>query len=323
MTANNRPLDPGADTPGARPLDRDASSLGAAGGRETAPDEHPDTSRAPRNGRPGRRGVFTRLAAPRAPRSRLRRRAWAGARMVAALALVGGLYAAFAPNVQAEDSSTLSGAAQQGQTLYDSSCITCHGRNGQGVPGRGPSLIGVGSAAVEFQVTTSRMPLNQQQSEADRKKPTFSDDQARDIGAYIEALGGGPQLPDGSDLHSNGNISAGGDLFRVNCSSCHAFGMGGGALSSGKYAPSLSNATDRQIYAAMLTGPENMPMFGNDQLTPQEKQDIIAYIRHQTNDQDPGGFGLGRLGPVPEALVIFLVGIVALVFAALWIAGKS
>jgi ubiquinol-cytochrome c reductase cytochrome c subunit len=267
--------------------------------------------------------VFTRLGAPRAPRSRLRRRVGAGVRLVGALMLVGGFYAAFAPNVQAEDSTTLSGAAQQGQTLYDSSCITCHGRNGQGVPARGPSLVGVGSAAVEFQVTTGRMPLNQQQSQADRKKPTFTDDQARDMGAYIEALGGGPQLPDGTDLHSNGNVADGGELFRVNCSSCHAFGMGGGALSSGKYAPSLDDATDRQIYAAMLTGPENMPVFGDNQLTPQEKQDIIAYIAHQTNDQDPGGFGLGRLGPVPEALVIFLVGLVALVFAALWIAGKS
>ena len=280
-----------------RPLDRGASSLG--------------------------RGIFARFGTPRAPRSRLRRRIGSGVRMVAALMLVGGFYAAFAPNVQAEDPTTLSGAAQQGQTLYDQSCITCHGRNGQGVPDRGPSLIGTGSAAVEFQVTTGRMPLTQQQNQADRKKPLFSDDQARDIGAYIEALGGGPQLPDGTDLHSNGSVDAGGELFRMNCAACHGFGMGGGALSSGKSAPSLADATDRQIYAALLTGPENMPVFGDNQLTPQEKQDIISYIRNQTDDQDPGGFGLGRLGPVPEFLVIFLVGLVGLVFATLWIAGKS
>jgi ubiquinol-cytochrome c reductase cytochrome c subunit len=264
-----------------------------------------------------------RLAAPRAPRSRMRRRIGSALRMAAALALAGGIYAGFAPGVHAEDTSTLSGAAQQGQTLYDSSCITCHGRNAQGVPNKGPSLIGVGSAAVEFQVTTGRMPLTQQQNQADRKKPTFSDDQARDIGAYIEALGGGPQVPAGDDFHSGGNLASGGELFRVNCSSCHAFGMGGGALSSGKYAPSLAEATDRQIYAAMLTGPENMPVFGDNQLSPQEKQDIIAYVQHQTGDQDPGGWGIGRLGPVPEALVIFLVGLVSLIFAALWIAGKS
>jgi len=271
----------------------------------------------------GTRRLLRRLGTPTAPRTRARRRVGSAIRLIAALMLVGGLYAGFAPSVQAEDTSTLSGAAQQGQTLYDSSCITCHGRNAQGVPNKGPSLIGVGSAAVEFQVTTGRMPLTQQQNQADRKKPTFSDDQARDIGAYIEALGGGPQLPDGTDFHSNGDIAAGGELFRVNCSSCHAFGMGGGALSSGKYAPSLADATDRQIYAAMLTGPENMPVFGDNQLSPQEKQDIIAYVQNQKSDQDPGGWGIGRLGPVPEFLVIFLVGMVFLIFTSLWIAGKS
>jgi ubiquinol-cytochrome c reductase cytochrome c subunit len=276
--------------------------------------------------RPSRRRrtrLLRRLVTPTGPRSKLRRRFGSAVRMLAALLLVGGLYAAFAPGVQAEDTSTLSSAAQQGQSLFNATCISCHGRNAQGVPNKGPSLIGVGSAAVEFQVTTGRMPLTQQQNQADRKKPVYSDDQARDIGAYIEALGGGPQLPAGDDFHSNGDVATGGELFRVNCSSCHAFGMGGGALSSGKYAPSLGEATDRQIYAAMLTGPENMPVFGDNQLSPQEKQDIIAYVQHQTGDQDPGGWGIGRLGPVPEALVIFLVGLVALIFASLWIAGKS
>jgi len=164
--------------------------------------------------------------------------------------------------------------------------------------------------------------MTRQESQAERKKPQFTDDQARDMGAYIQALGGGPALPPGNDLHSNADISLGGELFRVNCSSCHSFTAGGGALSSGKYAPSLQ-ATDRQIYAAMLSGPQNMPVFSDSQLTPKDKEDIIAYIQTLKQDQDPGGWGLGRLGPVPEGLVIFLVGLVALIFAMLWIAGKS
>jgi ubiquinol-cytochrome c reductase cytochrome c subunit len=281
--------------------------------------------RAARGRVPGdrRRGILIRLAGPRAPRSKVGRRVGAGIRMVIALILVGGFYAWFAPGVHAEDTSQLSPAALAGQSIYNNSCVTCHGALGQGVPKRGPSLIGVGSASVEFQVTTGRMPLSQQQAQADRKKPMFSDDQARDIGAYIQALGGGPQLPDGTDLHQNGDISQGGELFRVNCSACHAFGAGGGALASGKYAPSLSESTDRQIYAAMLSGPESMPVFGDNQLTPQEKEDIIAYIQNLKGDQDPGGWNIGRLGPVTEGLVIFLVGIVVLVFITLWIAGKS
>jgi ubiquinol-cytochrome c reductase cytochrome c subunit len=73
----------------------------------------------------------------------------------------------------------------------------------------------------------------------------------------------------------------------------------------------------------MLTGPQNMPVFGDNQLTPDEKKSIISYIQAQKGDQDPGGSGIGRTGPVPEGLVVFLVGIVGLLIATLWIAGKS
>lgn len=243
--------------------------------------------------------------------------------MVAALALVGSVYAAFAPaTASAQDTPTLSASAQNGKTLYDDSCITCHGLNGQGVAGRGPSLIGVGSAAVEFQVDTGRMPAARQEAQAEEKQPVFGPGDAADLGAYIQALGGGPQLPATIDLGGT-DLGQGGELFRINCSSCHGFGGGGGALSSGKFAPSLSTASDRIIYAAMLTGPQNMPVFGDNQLTDQEKRDIIAYIQNMKSDEDPGGLGIGRLGPVAEGLVIFLVGIVGLVFATLWIAGKS
>jgi ubiquinol-cytochrome c reductase cytochrome c subunit len=277
---------------------------------------------AARSDRPRRRGVFTRFGTPRRPQSRLRRRLAAGVRLIAALTLVGGLYAGFAPSAVAEDTPGLSPAAQQGKGYFDQSCASCHGANAQGVPGKGPSLIGVGSASVEFQVGTGRMPLARQEAQAEKKKPQFNEDQTRDIGAYIEALGGGPEVPPGDDLHSKGDPSKGGSLFRENCASCHSYTAGGGALSSGKFAPSI-NATDRQIYAAMLSGPQNMPVFGDNQLSQQEKEDIIAYVQNLKHDQDPGGWGIGRLGPVPEALVIFLVGLVALIFASLWIAGKS
>jgi ubiquinol-cytochrome c reductase cytochrome c subunit len=67
-----------------------------------------------------------------------------------------------------------------------------------------------------------------------------------------------------------------------------------------------------------------MPVFGDNQLRPEQKADIIAFIQEGLkHDKDPGGFNLGRLGPSTEGVAIFLVGIVALVFASLWIAGKS
>lgn len=271
-----------------------------------------------------RRGLLARLRERPAARSRGRRRLGAAVRLIAALMLAGGAYTVFAPGAQAQDNPQLTGAAAEGKALFDVSCVTCHGRNAQGVEGRGPSLIGVGAASVEFQVSSGRMPLARQEAQAHRKPPVFTDEQTRQLGQYIQELGGGPVVPDGDDLREDGNIASGGELFRINCSQCHAFGGGGGALSSGKFAPSLHPATDRQIYAAMLSGPQNMPVFGDNQLRPEQKADIIAYIQETLkHDQDPGGFNLGRYGPSTEGLAIFLVGIVALVFASLWIAGKS
>jgi ubiquinol-cytochrome c reductase cytochrome c subunit len=247
-------------------------------------------------------------------------------RLVAALTIVGGLYTAAAPGVtQADDTPPLSSAAQQGKELYETTCVTCHGSNAQGVQGRGPSLIGAGSAAVEFQVGTGRMPMAAQQAQADKKPPLYTWDQARQIGAYIQALGGGPQIPDGELADTSDEaVARGGEIYRVNCAACHGYGLGGGALSSGKYAPTLMDSPARDIYGALLTGPQNMPVFGDNQLTPAEKRALIGYIQALQNDRtDAGGLGMSRLGPVPEALVIFLVGMVALVFATLWIAGKS
>ncbi|WP_433386713.1 cytochrome bc1 complex diheme cytochrome c subunit [Micromonospora sp. KLBMP9576] len=270
-----------------------------------------------------RRGLLARLRERPAARSRGRRRLGAAVRLFAALMLAGGAYTVFAPGVQAQD-TPLSGAAAEGKALFDVSCVTCHGLNAQGIEGRGPSLVGVGGASVEFQVSTGRMPMARQEAQAQRKPELFTDEEVRQLAQYVQELGGGPVVPDGTDLHADGNVAAGGELFRINCAQCHAFGGGGGALSSGKYAPSLRPASDRQIYAAMLSGPQNMPVFGDNQISPDQKADLIAYIQETLkHDRDPGGFNLGRYGPSTEGLAIFLVGIVALVFASLWIAGKS
>jgi ubiquinol-cytochrome c reductase cytochrome c subunit len=269
-------------------------------------------------------GILARLRRARSvPRGKARRRVGATLRLLAALVLAGGLYTAFAPSVTAED-APLSPAAQEGKALFDVSCVTCHGGNAQGVDGRGPSLIGVGEASVDFQVSTGRMPLARQEAQAERKPAKFNQEQIDQLAAYIQELCGGPQIPAGDDLREGGDADVGGTLFRLNCSQCHAFGGGGGALSSGKFAPGLYNATDRQLWGAMLSGPQNMPVFGDNQLTPEEKRDVIAYVQETLKDnRDPGGFNLGRYGPVTEGLAICVVGITALIFAALWIAGKS
>jgi quinol---cytochrome-c reductase cytochrome c subunit len=254
-------------------------------------------------------------------RSKQRRRVANVAGLMASLVLTGALYSVFAPAQAADDTTTESAAEAAGRELYENSCITCHGENLEGVPNRGPSLIGVGEAAVYFQVHTGRMPLVRQQEQAPDKPAVFSDEEIDQLMAYVQANGGGPTLPSG-DLR-DGDLAEGGELFRLNCASCHNFVGEGGALSSGKYAPSLDDATDLEIYTALLTGPENMPVFGDNQLTPEEKRSIINYVQTVNSQADPGGAGIGRMGPVAEGLVIWVVGVSALMFGIFWMGSKA
>ena len=273
--------------------------------------------------RSGRPAAGPAAAARARRRSRQRRRLGNATGLIAGLLATGALYSAFAPANAADggDDTQGSSAVEAGRELYEVSCITCHGENLQGVANRGPSLIGVGEASVYFQVHTGRMPLVRQEAQAPDKPLIFSDEEIDQLMAYVQANGGGPTLPSG-DLRE-GDVAEGGELFRLNCASCHNFVGEGGALSSGKWAPSLEDSTELEIYTAMLSGPENMPVFGDNQLTPEEKRSIINYVRTVSEMEDPGGAGIGRIGPVSEGLVIWVVGIGALLFSLYWIGTKA
>lgn len=267
-------------------------------------------------------------------RSRFRRRLAGATALGLGLLTAGGLYTAFAPQPQVAQAQDDSALVAQGEDLYyNNNCITCHGANLQGVEDRGPSLIGVGDAATYFQVSTGRMPLARQEAQAMRKPPLpqFDPDTEEGqrnldaLGAFIQANGGGPMRPAGDGAALVGEDSArGGELYRLNCASCHNFTGRGIALSSGKYAPSLDEATEQVVYTAMLSGPQNMPKFSDRQLTPEEKKDIIAYINSVTDgNNNPGGNPLGGIGPVSEGLIAFIVGLAGLIGFALWLGAKS
>jgi ubiquinol-cytochrome c reductase cytochrome c subunit len=243
--------------------------------------------------------------------------------LVLALVLLGGLYTAFAaPSSKAEDPANQSIAVKEGRQLYLQGCSTCHGLNAQGGAGA-PSLHGVGAAAVVFQVESGRMPLARgANAQAPRKPVKYDRTQVDQLAAYIQSRGGGPELPSGR--LDDGELALGGDLFRTNCSSCHNFAGVGGALTRAKYAPPLTAASARVIYAAMQSGPENMPRFSDNTLTPTEKRAITRYVRFTTSEsKNPGGAGLGRYGPVPEGLVAFLVGMGLLIVVTLWIGARA
>jgi ubiquinol-cytochrome c reductase cytochrome c subunit len=263
-------------------------------------------------------------------RRKLRRRLSAGLLLLAALGLAGGLAATLTPDPQvAVADESQSALLRTGKQLFETSCVTCHGANLQGVQDRGPSLIGVGEAAVYFQVSTGRMPAMRGEAQAPRKDPIFDESQIDALGAYVQSNGGGPRAvrnPDGSIAQASlrGNdVARGGDLFRLNCASCHNFTGKGGALSSGKYAPDLESANEQQIYTAMLTGPQNMPKFSDRQLTPDEKRDIVAYVKEAADTPNPGGYGLGGFGPAPEGMAMWIIGMVAVIGVALWIGSRN
>jgi len=263
-------------------------------------------------------------------RRRLRRRLSGAVLLLVGLGLAGGLAATLTPDPQvAVADESASAMLRTGKELFDTSCVTCHGVNLQGVTGRGPSLIGVGEAAVYFQVSTGRMPAMRGEAQAPQKPPQFDEAQIDALGAYVQANGGGPVVPrtDNGQVASESligdNVARGGDLFRLNCASCHGFSGAGAPLSAGKLAPTLKHASDTQLFTAMLTGPENMPVFNDNQLTPNEKRAIIDYIQTLKESNDPGGSGIGRIGPVSEGLVIWVAGIGAIVLIIMWIGAKS
>jgi ubiquinol-cytochrome c reductase cytochrome c subunit len=210
----------------------------------------------------------------------------------------------------------------QGKALFEATCSSCHGLDAQGTT-QAPSLIGAGAAAVYFQMSTGRMPAKEVGAENVRGPVRYTKEQIYAIADYVASLGGGPAIPDAQQVSTVGADTAlGSQLFMANCAQCHGFAGDGGALTYGKFAPALTQATPTQIYTAMLTGPEAMPVFSDGALSPQAKRDIIAYITDTRTEPNPGGLSLGRLGPVTEGLVVFLGGMGFLVLIALWITAK-
>ncbi|MEV8037560.1 cytochrome c [Streptomyces sp. NPDC086182] len=246
--------------------------------------------------------------------------------LLLALAATGGLYAAFAPASKAQaDETAQSLGITEGKKLYSVGCASCHGTGGQG-SSDGPSLVGVGAAAVDFQVGTGRMPAQQPGAQIPRKKVIYTQAQIDQMAAYIATLGAGPTVPTKSQVSPEGaDIANGGELFRTNCAQCHNFTGKGGALTHGKYAPSLEGVDPKHIYEAMQTGPQNMPSFPDTTLTEKNKKDIIAYLDAVNGDdtESPGGLELGGLGPVSEGLFGWVFGLGTLVAVAVWVAART
>jgi ubiquinol-cytochrome c reductase cytochrome c subunit len=240
------------------------------------------------------------------------------------LLLVGAVYATItgSGSAAATDPTVSQAQIAQGRQIFQRTCATCHGLQAQGTAAA-PSLIGVGAAAVDFQVSTGRMPAKEPGAQNDRKPRQLSPAQTHAVAAYIQSLGGGPPIPTAAQVSTSGaNLALGQELFTADCAQCHNFVGAGGALTYGKSAPALTASTPTQIYEAMLTGPEAMPLFNDTTITPSEKRAIIAYVTKTRAEPNPGGFSLGRVGPITEGLFAFLGLLFLMVLAAMWITAK-
>ncbi|MDQ0869340.1 ubiquinol-cytochrome c reductase cytochrome c subunit [Arthrobacter sp. V1I9] len=240
------------------------------------------------------------------------------------LLITGGLYAVATTVNEAKASTTTFSAndAEEGGKLFAANCATCHGMGASGSPD-GPSLVGVGAASVDFQVGTGRMPMQMNGPQALEKPVQFNDQQTHQLAAYVASLGAGPAIPEESLLDEKGNAAVGGELFRTNCAMCHNAAAAGGALTRGKFAPALEDTSGKHIYEAMVTGPQNMPVFSDSNITPEGKRDIITFLKQIETTGSPGGAELGSLGPVAEGLFVWVAGLGVIIAFTIWLTSRT
>ena len=233
------------------------------------------------------------------------------------MALFGGLVlfwsgaVAQTPSAAPADQASL---VAEGRRLYEQSCASCHGSQGEGTAD-GPNLQAAGAAAADFMLRTGRMPLGAPSDRPQRQPPAFGDPQIQALVAYVASLGNGSAIP--NVVVDAGDITLGRSLYIQNCAACHAATGAGDAIGGGFVAPPLNQATPEQVGEAMLTGPGSMPVFGFDQ---HEVDSIARYIAYLQEGKAPGGIPLGGAGPVPEGFVAVVIGAGAMLLAVRWIA---
>ncbi|CAB4539989.1 unannotated protein [freshwater metagenome] len=245
--------------------------------------------------------------------------------LVIALLAIGTTFSVASASVkQSSTTFARTAAIDEGKQIFLKGCSSCHGLNAEG-GAVAPSLIGVGAASVDFQVGTGRMPMADMSTQAMRKKPVYDAEETAKLAAYVASLAPGPAVPEDAVLNyeRDGSTAEGGELFRNNCAMCHNFAGQGGALTQGKYAPTLMGVEPKYIYEAMITGPQSMPVFSDKTITPAEKLSIIKWIKAAEAEPNLGGASLGRVGPVTEGLLGWVLGLGLLIGVAVWLATKA
>jgi len=250
-------------------------------------------------------------------------------RLLAMVLLAAGAVGALVPNAPAMGNQTATpssgspsfgaeGDVSAGRAVFSARCASCHGAAGQGTA-LGPSLIGVGAAAADFELRTGRMPFSGPPgAQAVRKPPAFDDASILDLDAYVASLGNGPAIP--QPRVDPDTVSAGQRLFIANCAPCHGATARGGAVGGGALAPALDLATPVEVAEAMLIAPGEMPDFSG--FSDHERDAVVSYVVFMQTQPNPGGASIGGIGPVPEGFAGWILGL-GLILVVVLVVGRD
>jgi ubiquinol-cytochrome c reductase cytochrome c subunit len=207
-----------------------------------------------------------------------------------------------------------------GRTAYLEQCAACHGADLRG-GASAPSIRGVGAATVDFWVSTGRMPAAVPWVEVGHRGLQMPQATANAIVAYVTSVQpGGTPIP---VVTTGGDAQRGQTLFRENCMHCHGADASGAAIGDRQWAPSLERASVTQVAEAIRTGPAEMPVFGEAQLSPRDVDDIATYLSDMHAGGGPQGLPVRSSGPVPEGLLGWLAAGFLALLAYAFASGKK
>lgn len=206
------------------------------------------------------------------------------------------------------------------RALYQRDCATCHADDGSGTR-RGPSLVSVGEASVDYQLRTGRMPIAQPTDPSLRRPPAYGPAEIEGLVDYVSRFGAGGEPVPELDL-ADADVAKGGEIFRLQCAGCHNWAGGGGALLY-TVAPAVLSADPVETAEAIRAGPTTMPAFGQAALDDEELNDVVAYVRNLSDSEDRGGLALSHVGPLAEGAVVWVVAAGIVVLGIMWMGERA
>ena len=233
------------------------------------------------------------------------------------------------------DTAAATGPVDPGRLLYMRDCSYCHGDDGKGT-GRGPDITGGtnGAALTDFVLRTGRMPV---EAPVDQMRPgesVYDEGQMAAIVSYVtrEFRPPGPDIPQFDARR--GDLAEGQQVYQEHCAACHATtGIGGAMLihpnedeprkTRGIVVPDFKHSDARAIAEAVRTGPGSMPVFGPRAISDHQLDSLVAYMEYLKDPADEGGAPIGRVGPVVEGAVGWLLGLGSLMLFIRWIGTKA